>query len=139
MATATASFRTFDLARSGRKQKNASMCALGDVTAQLISGLALMLAVACGPSAWPGGVIARFGWSKQGVRVAEVPPDGPAAKAGLKEDDQIIAIDGEPVSGMSSQQVQQRLSGEVGSVVVLTVNRAGSTVELRVERAPYRN
>jgi carboxyl-terminal processing protease len=69
--------------------------------------------------------------------VAEVPPGSPAQRAGLQPDDRIVAIDGKPVAGLSSQQVHQLLSGEVGSTVVLQIERAGRREELRVERAPY--
>ena len=96
------------------------------------------LLVHCGPGTWPGGVHAVFGWSEQGVRVAQVPEDGPAARAGLNEGDRLLAIDGVPVAGLSSAEVQKRLSGEVGSVAVLRIERSGETLEVRVERAPYK-
>ena len=97
-----------------------------------------VLFVQCGPSSWPGGVHAVFGWSPEGVRVTDVPADGPAQEAGLREDDRLVAIDGVPVAGLSQQEVQKRLTGEVGSYVVLSVLREGKPLDIRVERAPYK-
>lgn len=105
-------------------------------TALLISAMCAILAH-CGPGSWRGGVIASFAWSSRGVRVVEVPPDGPAAEAGLTPDDRVIAIDGVSVAGLSRDEVQKRLSGEVGSYIVLTVERAGRTMDVKIERAPY--
>ena len=93
----------------------------------------------CGAHSWPGGVHAVFGWSESGVRVAQVPEEGPAAQAGLREGDRLLAIDGVPVAGLSSQEVQERLSGEVGSIAVLRIERDGETREVRVQRAPYKS
>jgi C-terminal processing protease CtpA/Prc len=106
-------------------------------SAPFIAALYVLL-VQCGPSSWPGGVHAVFGWSSEAVRVADVPADGPAAKAGLLPGDRLIAIDGAPVAGLSSAEVQKKLAGEVGTIAVLTIERDGKPVEIRVERAPYR-
>jgi C-terminal processing protease CtpA/Prc len=71
------------------------------------------------------------------VRVVTVPDESPAAKAGLRVDDFILAIDGHPVAGLSGGHIHDLLTGEVGSNVVLRIDRAGSVSELRVTRAPY--
>jgi carboxyl-terminal processing protease len=83
-------------------------------------------------------VHAVFGWSPEAVRVAQVPPDGPAAQAGLRDGDRLLAIDGVPVTGMPIAEVQKRLSGEVGTIVTLRIERSEETLELRVPRAPYK-
>lgn len=114
------------------------LCSRSRAGARSVLMLLCVVLVQCGPHTWPGGVHAVFGWSEAGVRVAQVPEEGPAARAGLREGDRLLAIDGVPVEGLSSEQVQAKLSGEVGTVVVLRVARAGETVEVRVERAPYR-
>lgn len=71
------------------------------------------------------------------MRVTEVPAAGPAARAGLRPGDVIIAIDGRPVAGLTSGEVQRLLTGEVGSSVELEIERDGKRERLRVERAPY--
>jgi len=91
----------------------------------------------CGPPAWTGGIHAQLAWSPRGVRVIAVPSDGSAAKAGLLPDDRLLSIDGRPVAGLTDVQVQERLAGEVGSFVTLTLLRDGSQIELKVERMPY--
>jgi carboxyl-terminal processing protease len=78
-----------------------------------------------------------LGWSAMRVRVVEVPPGGPAAEAGLAPGDVILAIDGTPVAGLSAQQVQAKLRGEVGTPVRLRVLRDAQERELSVPRTPY--
>ncbi|HEX5656361.1 MAG TPA: PDZ domain-containing protein [Polyangiales bacterium] len=93
--------------------------------------------IGCGPPAWRGGIHAYLAWSPSGVRVVEVPPDSPAGKGGLLAEDRVLTIDGRPTEGMTSEQVQDRLSGEVGSTVVLEVLRGDKELELYVTREPY--
>ncbi len=92
----------------------------------------------CGPPAWAGGIHAQLAWSPRGVRVLEAPPEGAAAGAGLEPDDRIVAIDHKPIAHLTDQQVHERLSGDVGSFITLTVVRAESTLDLRIERVPYK-
>jgi regulator of sigma E protease len=51
------------------------------------------------PKAITSNEVGSAGWSpQQGIVVADVDPGMPAAKAGLKEGDQIVSVDGKPVS-----------------------------------------
>jgi len=59
-----------------------------------------------------------------------------AAKAGLYVDDELVAVDGKPVAAMSSDQLHNALSGNVGTRVKLQVLRNGVTREFIVERGP---
>ena len=52
-------------------------------------------------------------------------PGSPAEKAGLRTGDQIIAIDGEDMTGIDGELVRQRVLGPAGSMVTLTILRAG--------------
>ena len=96
-----------------------------------------LLLIACGPPSWQGGIHAVLAWSHAGVRVVEVPPDGPAQRADLRAGDRIVAVDGKPVAGRDSRAVQQLLSGEVGSRATIEVLRDGQPLTLSIEREPY--
>jgi len=63
-------------------------------------------------------------------------PDGPAAKAGAIIDDELAAVDGDPiVPTMRLDEIEARLRGDVGSHVRLTLIRGDRTIEIDVERA----
>ena len=64
-----------------------------------------------------------------GVEVIEVVDDSPAARAGLRAEDLVVAIDGEPVLGVSD--VQWLMNAErIGTELAITVLRACREVEL---------
>jgi carboxyl-terminal processing protease len=48
---------------------------------------------------------------------------GPAARAGIRAGDRLVAIDGAPTAGLSLVQVVQRLRGAIGTEVALTLQR----------------
>jgi C-terminal processing protease CtpA/Prc len=68
--------------------------------------------------------------------VREVPPGMAAAEAGLRDGDEVIAIDGVPVGSMSPAEVHQHLEGSLGSSVVLVVMRNGESRKIEVVRGP---
>jgi carboxyl-terminal processing protease len=100
---------------------------------------AVVLAIGCG-SSWNGSVGAVLGKDNGDGRVfvREVPSDMAAAKAGVQEGDEVVAVDGALVRTMSPDDVHKALAGRVGTRVRLTVRRAGETMELVVERGPLR-
>lgn len=59
------------------------------------------------------------------VFVLSANPDGPAHAAGLRYGDAIVAVDGQNAENWSTEQVMQRVRGEKGDSVDLTVERAG--------------
>ena len=69
--------------------------------------------------------------SANGVLVQSVEEGGPAAKAGIKPGDQIIAIDGVAVE--SREQANRMIFGSgVGDTLEMTVNRKDNLVKIRI-------
>ncbi len=52
--------------------------------------------------------------------------EAPADKAGLKPRDEIVRVDGRVVTGQSQDDLQKQLRGTAGTVVTLTIRRAGA-------------
>ncbi len=75
----------------------------------------------------------------EGVHVRRVLPGGPAAKGGLKAGDLIVAIDGAPTAGLSTEEVVKRIAGREGTTVRLTVRDgdAARVLTLTRERFTY--
>ena len=59
------------------------------------------------------------------VVVRRVVAGSPAAKAGIKAGDRVLAIDGATTAGVRAELLRQRLAGPAGSAVRLTVRRGG--------------
>jgi carboxyl-terminal processing protease len=73
-----------------------------------------------------GGIGIRIGVEDGQVVIVE-PMDGtPASKAGLKQGDRIMKIDGQPTQGLTLQEAVRRMRGPVGSRLVLGIVRRGS-------------
>lgn len=66
------------------------------------------------------------------VTITEPYADSPAAKAGLKAGDVILAVDGKSAKGKSSDDVSNILKGFPGTEVVLTIQRPGEAKEKKV-------
>jgi carboxyl-terminal processing protease len=58
-------------------------------------------------------------------RIVTAIDDSPAAKAGLMTGDVIASIDDQPLDDLTAYQVSQKLNGETGSTVHLTIARPG--------------
>ncbi len=52
-------------------------------------------------------------------------PDSPAQEAGLKPGDQVVAVDGEDMTGIDGLAVRDRVVGPRGTQVTLTIRREG--------------
>jgi carboxyl-terminal processing protease len=59
------------------------------------------------------------------VKVVSPIDDTPAAKAGLRPGDLIVAIDGQPVQGLSLNDAVEHMRGPVNSQIKLTIKRQG--------------
>lgn len=81
-----------------------------------------------------GGVGIELQTGDDGMRVAAVIPDTPAAEAGLRPGDGITHIDGKPTTGMTEHAVTSMIRGPEGTTVNVTVLRDAKpafTVSLR--------
>jgi len=66
-----------------------------------------------------------------GVEIVEVVADSPAAAAGLRPEDLIVAVNGEPVAKV--EHVQRLMFGDrIGETIALDVIREGRVIELRL-------
>ena len=70
-----------------------------------------------------GGIGITLDTEGGGARVRNLQPESPAERAGVKADDRIVQINGEPVQGLTSRDIVQRLRGQIGTSVDITVNR----------------
>lgn len=83
------------------------------------------------------GIGASIQGRHRGVYIIETFKDTPAARAGLRYGDQIIAVDGESSLDWNSDKVRDHLRGELGTEVKVTVQREGNDkpVTVKLERA----
>jgi serine protease Do len=88
------------------------------------------LGIAGGPRPLPPRIARKTG-RESGIEVVHVVAGSPAARAGLRPEDIILSIGGEPVAGMDD--VQRLMDGDaVGRDLEITVYRGGATLSLRV-------
>ena len=71
-------------------------------------------------------------------RIVLTPMEGqPAERAGVQAGDELIAVDGMPITAeMSLEDVVDRVKGEIGTRIVLTLRREGvdAPIEIEIER-----
>ena len=74
------------------------------------------------------------------VKVVSPIDDTPAKRAGMVSGDLIVALDGQPVTGMSLQEAVNKMRGPVGTIIKLTVVRkgAGEPLQITLTRAVIR-
>lgn len=60
------------------------------------------------------------------LTIVETIQDGPAEKAGIKQYDKIVEINGKPLDGMTTEQATSLLKGPKGSKVILKIIREGT-------------
>ncbi len=81
----------------------------------------------------PGTIGASFDDGPGGVALSWVMASSPADKAGLKQGDLVLAIDGNPLA--RSVEAFNRTSGKPGSVLKIAYRRGGADAEVTVTRA----
>lgn len=79
------------------------------------------------------GIGAEIGIKKERLTVIAPLPESPAAKAGLRPQDKILAIDGLDTTGIALDQAVSLIRGEKGTQVTLTIFREGNENNLEVK------
>lgn len=80
------------------------------------------------------GIGANLAPAGNGIALAGILPGDPADRAGLHPGDRIERIDGEEIAGLSLVDAIQRLRGEPGTVVGITVLRGGEILDVTITR-----
>ncbi|MCR5439619.1 MAG: S41 family peptidase [Selenomonas sp.] len=73
-----------------------------------------------------GGIGVTMGFKDNKVTIVSVLEGTPGEAAGLKANDEILAVDGTPVTDYQPEEVSMHIRGEVGTEVTLTIHRAGA-------------
>jgi hypothetical protein len=83
-----------------------------------------------------GGIGAGLVQTGDGISVNPIFPGDPADRIGLRQGDRIVRIDGEDTDGMSLADALQRIRGEPGTSLGVSVQRAqtGEVVDLLITR-----
>lgn len=80
------------------------------------------------------GVLLRRDEAASTIVVTEVVEGSPAEQAGVRPEDWLLFIDGQPTSRLTVSGASQRLRGEEGSQVILTISRGGAQQTLVIPR-----
>jgi C-terminal processing protease CtpA/Prc len=70
----------------------------------------------------------------KGFAIGQLFPDGPAAEAGLREGDVVLAVDGEPTARWTLDRAATRLRSAAGTRVTLSVERGADRFEVELVR-----
>ena len=81
------------------------------------------------------GIGAEIGMRGLQPTVLRVIDDSPAKKAGLKAGDVFVAVNGTSVVGETAGDVADKVTGEAGTTVKLTVRRSGESLDFSITRA----
>ena len=69
-----------------------------------------------------------------GLDVLEVNPDGPAMEAGIRVGDVVIAVEGQPTAGQTTEETRNLVRGKEGTTVSITVRRGTEEITMDVMR-----
>jgi len=82
------------------------------------------------------GIGATYVKERQGVLIYDIVPEGPADRAGIKEGDMLLTIDGQDLDKEDTLRIDRMLEGKVGSKVKIVISQRGGAVKrLELERA----
>jgi carboxyl-terminal processing protease len=82
------------------------------------------------------GIGCKIGRRNNEIAVLEVYPGTPAAETGIRANDRIVAVDGEPATGRTVGEVVRRLRGPAGSTIQMSIAREGEgrILDFTIER-----
>lgn len=86
-----------------------------------------------------GGVGAEIGIRNDQPTIIRVLPGNAAEKAGLLSGDVIVAVNGTSMIGKTSTDAADKIRGEVGTTVKISVLRSGAPMDFAVTRATVNN
>ena len=126
-----------DHSKLGDQLASAAVTATGDRWSYYISADELAAYQEQNANAYVGiGVTIRLeNEDDAGFTVASVTPGGPAEAAGLQIGDMLLAIDGANMKELGMEEARNRVRGEEGTSLTLTVQRGGETFDVTVTRA----
>jgi C-terminal processing protease CtpA/Prc len=102
--------------------------------------LAIFVVSVTACNSWTGSIGAILAKDNRDGRVfvREVPPDMAAGRGGVLVDDEVVAVDGHPVRGMTKEDLHRALAGKVGTKVKIQISRNGEMREVLLERGPLK-
>lgn len=72
--------------------------------------------------------------NEQKIHIVGIMENSPGQKAGLQEGDEILAVDGVPVTQMAFDEVAAHVRGQAGTDVVLTIMRDNANQDITITR-----
>ena len=81
------------------------------------------------------GVRVVYSKAEDTITVTEPIKNSPAEAAGILEGDIIVAVDGERTAQIGYDMALEKISGEKGTYVTVTVKRGGEELDFRIKRA----
>ena len=72
--------------------------------------------------------------NEQKIHIVGIMENSPGQKAGLQEGDEILAVDGVPITQMAFDEVAAHVRGQAGTDVVLTIMRDNANQDITITR-----
>ena len=82
------------------------------------------------------GIGVQYSYINDIALIKKVFKDSPAEAAGIEAGDIIKAIDGEAIDGMTTDDIRDRVIGEEGTEVVISILRGGEIIDVPIIRGP---
>lgn len=126
----------YDTSSLGDALAEAAVAATGDRWSYYISADDYAAYVESNENAYVGiGVtIQHLNEDDPGFTIASVTRNSPAAEAGLQVGDMVVAVEGEAVDPEDMTATQQKVRGEAGTDVTLTVLRGSERIDVTITR-----